>query len=544
MNTKVWVEGSEYILNEKNWVTAGGEADIYRIKNKAFKIFKNSTDRSLEERVLFADKWKKLNIARPEQIIKSKSGLPIGLVMPWLSGNPILMAFNNNWRTSNNVDLQTNAKWTEQLRYMISEVLNTGARMVDANEWNYLICKNDIWAIDSDSWCLPGIHATAQMPSIKDWHSPSESAESDWFAAAIVSFQLWSGIHPYKGTYAAIKKGDLQERMKQKISVLHKDVKVPSTTRNWNDIPKGLLNWYLDVFEHGDRQPMPPMSSWQNARAYVINNLIKASASGSLKTIFIRDCILRGNILSSNSVYTNMRGDAIAWLKDVKFNFVCESSPDVFTAFNLHNDNLELITEFSSQIIPNVNSVWCSDNLIWVLSNTNMLEVYNRTDINTHSYFKQISKWSRTVVDTFRNGNVPYAYELGGLCMWYEQDGYPVISRIKLFDGHKIIKALQIKDFILIASKKTKKDNTMLYMYNVHTQSIVFSKEIPEDNFIATSVGEKGILIIVNDGDVLLWNGSSMTSSDGDVLLSDDVITYEGKPYVFRNSKLFRVSNK
>ena len=32
---KVWVEGKEITLGQNNWVTSGGEADIYKIKNKA-----------------------------------------------------------------------------------------------------------------------------------------------------------------------------------------------------------------------------------------------------------------------------------------------------------------------------------------------------------------------------------------------------------------------------------------------------------------------------------------------------------------------------
>lgn len=50
----VWFDNQKFDLSETNWITSGGEADIYRIKNRAFKIFNNTNDRFLKERVAFS----------------------------------------------------------------------------------------------------------------------------------------------------------------------------------------------------------------------------------------------------------------------------------------------------------------------------------------------------------------------------------------------------------------------------------------------------------------------------------------------------------
>ncbi|HKF58733.1 MAG TPA: hypothetical protein VKJ45_25060, partial [Blastocatellia bacterium] len=83
-----------------------------------------------------------------------------------------------------------------------------------------------------------------------------------WFAFAIVSFQIFTGLHPYKGTYhpfigSVDKSSMLDERMKANISVLHPGVTMPSTCLPLNVIPPAYLDWYRATFESGVRQSPP-----------------------------------------------------------------------------------------------------------------------------------------------------------------------------------------------------------------------------------------------------------------------------------------------
>lgn len=541
MNMRVWVDGKDFLLNDKNWITAGGEADIYKVQNKAFKILKNPKDRNLQERVLFAQQWKSLNIAKPEALIKSQSGDVLGLVMPWINGDPLLMAFNNNWRQTHNVTSDTDALWTEQIRVLVDRVLASGARMVDANEWNYLISKNNIWAIDADSWCIPGMHATAQMPSIKDWHTPVESPESDWFAAAVVSFQLWTGIHPYKGNIDGFKKGDMPERMRQNVSVLHNGVKVPSVTRDWNAIPKGLLNWYLDVFEQGGRDPMPPSSTWNAIKVVTVANMLKQVVSGVLNKIPLVDGLLKGQALVVTGNYVDLSLRPIAW-HNKQSDFMWETYPSVFTSIAKTNDVLTLTTEFSETVFDKVDTYWINDNFLWVLYDDSLC-AYSREDLMNKSYFRQAARWPRTS-NMSLHGNVSWAFELGGVCAWYVKDNGPMVSRLKFLDGHKILRIVQAGQYLLVASKASKKGATELSLFDTVTEKKVFTQDIPENTFNAVQVGKNGLLIVVEDGQIWLWNGSSMSKTDGDVLLSDNLLSYEGKPFIERKSKIFRLSNK
>ena len=57
------------------------------------------------------------------------------------------------------------------------------------------------------------------MDSVRDRHAAGWNEGTDWFSFALVSFQMFVGIHPYKGKHPALK--TLDERMAQNVSVLH-----------------------------------------------------------------------------------------------------------------------------------------------------------------------------------------------------------------------------------------------------------------------------------------------------------------------------------
>ena len=539
---KVWVEGKEITLGQNNWVTSGGEADIYKIKNKAYKIFKDHKDRYLEDRLVFSNKWASLNVARLESIIRNKSGNPIGIVVPWLDGEPLLMAFNNNWRNDHRVDFPLTGEWTEQIRIIVDGVLKSGARMVDANEWNYIIQKGCIWALDTDSWCIPGVHATAQMPSIKDLHYPVESIEADWFAAAVVTFQLWTGIHPYKGNIDGFKKGDISERMKKNISVLHADVRVPSVTRDWRNIPKGLLSWYIDVFEGGGRMPMPSKNRWEQGVNISPVAVFKNIIHGAVKKLFVQEGSYKQGAVIKNGEVFRHDGIKLNFLTN-DIDLVWEYSPDSYAGIKRHLDVLNIIDEFNNLQIDNVIGYWVIDNILWV-KHIDSLVAYTKETIGSNSYLVPRSKWAVSTQSLLKSGNICWAYELGGLISWFLIDGYPVVKRLKVFDGSKFIRVMQCGKYLTIVHKKNSSTGQFLSLYDVVSDAVVFESDISDSIFNATLIGRDCLFIVVDDGDVWLWNGHSMSKTDGDVLLSDNLFSFHQKPFIERNGHIFKLSNK
>jgi hypothetical protein len=111
--------------------------------------------------------------------------------------------------------------------------------------------------IDVNSWKTPSYGATAIMPSIRDWSTNDFNEGTDWFSFAIVAFQLFVGIHPFKGKHKGYKKNDFRQRIIDGVSVFNTEVTLPPTVRDFNLIPSSYKDWFFKMFEHGNRKPPP-----------------------------------------------------------------------------------------------------------------------------------------------------------------------------------------------------------------------------------------------------------------------------------------------
>src|SRR6185503_5179382 len=93
------------------------------------------------------------------------------------------------------------------------------------------------------------------------------------------------GIHPYKGNYPPLqqiadKTNKLDTRMRNNVSVLHRDVTVPASCLPFTVIPPVYLDWYRAVFEEGQRLAPP-----DNVRA-VLQLAPQAAVSQIETTVF------------------------------------------------------------------------------------------------------------------------------------------------------------------------------------------------------------------------------------------------------------------
>jgi hypothetical protein len=185
-------------------------------------------------------------------------------------------------------------KLIQKLRDIVQHIHDHNILVVDLNEMNFLSDDNfgQIFAIDTDSYQTPGYPATAIMDSVRDRHATKFTQETDWFSYGIISFQMFVGIHPYKGKHPSIK--DMDERMQKNISVFSRDVKVPHVCYPLDVIPDVYKQWYKAVFEDGKR--MPPPTDFQ-AVALVIAPVVKKIA-GSNNFEINEMLVLDGNILA------------------------------------------------------------------------------------------------------------------------------------------------------------------------------------------------------------------------------------------------------
>jgi hypothetical protein len=192
--------------------------------------------------------------------------------------------FPKAFRQRNNLTPELTLRLVRQLQTGVSHIHSRGILIVDLNELNFLVSTDfsELFFIDVDSYQTPSFPATVLMESVRDRHAKTFSFDSDWFSFAVVSFQMFIGIHPFKGTYPPFQHlpdnaAKLDERMRANISVLHSGVSVPAACLPFSVIPPNYLDWYRAVFEQGKR--LAPPQAVQAAITIVGPSMVQSIAS-------------------------------------------------------------------------------------------------------------------------------------------------------------------------------------------------------------------------------------------------------------------------
>ena len=260
---KYFIRGkNEVILNQNNFVSKGGEGSVFRKGKVSYKIYEDPNKMIPEAKIKELHLIKKSNVIKPQDIILDKRNTIVGFTMDWVNGIPLCKLFTNDFRKRNGVTEDTTMQLVENIKLTINEIHKANCLIVDGNEFNYLTDNKKYttpFFIDVNSYQTPSFPATAIMPSIRDWNSRTFSELTDWFSFAIIACQLFIGIHPFKGKHPKYKKRDLETRMRNNISIFHKKVRVPPPTRNFNLIPTKYMEWFIELFNNGNRIEPPEL---------------------------------------------------------------------------------------------------------------------------------------------------------------------------------------------------------------------------------------------------------------------------------------------
>lgn len=268
-------------LSKKDFVASGGEGSIYAQGNKAFKIYLKPEKMIPEQKIEDLSSINNYNVIKPEELVLVK-GTPVGYSMRYVKDTYALcQLFTPAFKKRNGLSQDMILNIIKNFQSNIEDIHLSGSLVVDLNEMNFLVDNGfkEVYCIDVDSYQTVHYPATALMDSVKDWHANGKwTKESDWFSWAIVSFQLFMGIHPYKGKHTTLK--NLPDRMKGNVSVFHKDVTVPKMVSNFDIIPKVLRDWYQAVFDNGFRGK-PPFDL--NTAVRVISSMEKINSTDQLE---------------------------------------------------------------------------------------------------------------------------------------------------------------------------------------------------------------------------------------------------------------------
>jgi hypothetical protein len=278
-------------LSKADFKASGGEGDVYVKGDTAYKIFADPSRMIPEAKIAELAALSHPNIVRPREVVTDSADVPVGYSMRYVDNAvPLCKTFPATFRNRVGLSPQRVCDLVRKLRVGVDHVHAHGILVVDLNEMNVLVGESldEVFFLDVDSYQTKSFPATALMDSVRDRHASAFDDGTDWFAFAIVTFQMFVGIHPYRGTYPPFlgtvdKDKRLDARMRSNISVLHAGVTLPPATLPFTVIPPAYLDWYTRVFEDGARLA-PPLSPGLSVR--VATAVPRSTSGGAAFDVF------------------------------------------------------------------------------------------------------------------------------------------------------------------------------------------------------------------------------------------------------------------
>lgn len=474
--------GKEISLTDKQYVAEGGEGKIYSNAGKAYKICfdgKMTDVKKLNELKVLNEPY----IIAPENIIFETNGNPIGYSMKFIDSSKAFsfaQALSKSYRDRENITNNNVIELCKKLKSGFEFVHSKKCLIVDANENNFLVSKDlkDIYFIDVNSYQTPHFPATAIMSSIRDWKSNTFNELTDWFSYAVLTFQLFIGIHPFRGgnhPKITAKEPELKtrQRVEQSISVLNKDTKYPiNATYPIGTIPKAYLDWYISLFEKGQRS-VPP------------DNFQAAIFVKQLKTIISKIKFTKVSELPGKPSYF--------------FDSVIATDTNNFD-FKNSKMSINQKPEQHEQVLANHYKDGES--------------VYKTFLLGNKMVSKKIGSCSLYSTTLF-NGCFVQNWFANNLFTLYNENGYPQIN-VKELKGHKVLDALYQNNVLLVSSY----DGKAYYNHMVFVDSGNYTISTIKTNAynpIVGCVSRSGMVILKNENSELY-----LTNKDGKTTIIED----------------------
>jgi hypothetical protein len=500
----------------KDYIASGGEGTIYRHNHLCCKLYHDPSKMIPEGKILELREIKTKNVMAPKDVIYDpKTKKPIGFTMPFLSDTEYLVRiFSRKFKKDNNITPEMTVELVKNMREMLDSLHKENIIVGDYNELNTLTDNKTYvipYAIDVDSYQTRSFLCTAIMDSIRDRTLPFGifKDSSDWFSWAIVTFQLYTGIHPYKGNHPNYGASDLDQRMKDNISVFNKDVKMPAICRDFSVIPKAHLEWYKVVFEKNDRTKPP---------------LPDAVFCGSYKPIIVMDA----SGLNIDLVH-NYQDDIIDvyYFNNTRYvittKAIYQNTTEVFKFTQKPKDILLTTAEFSDKLIIAVKSkdavsfftlekeeisringtdfMYCNGS-IYTINNGDLVENY----FPILGKIKHIAKKVANIVNSSKLFQGIVIQDIFGNMMFtipYENKKCANINVPEL-KGYRIIDAKRINKFCVLIAEKNGKFDRFIFLFdktfNTYELRIDSNTDIRSVNLM---VKQNGMAVTIKEDNTL-----------------------------------------
>lgn len=282
---KVYIKGDEISLTPKMSIGKGGEADIYKVDNIVYKLYKQPdhpdflTEQEKQATELrLAEIQNKLKLFPknlpskaivPIDLITDKKGSTIlGYTMRFLPDTEVLLKYGERQYRENGVSEDEMVRILVDLYNTVGCVHTTGIVLGDFNDLNVLVKDEEAFIIDFDSCQFGKFYCRVYTTRFVDpllcddtmVLNKAYNANSDWFSYATMVMQSLLFVGPYGGIYKPKNKNSriiALARPKHKITVFNSEVVYPKPARHYSILPDDLLQYFHEVFEKDKRDVFP-----------------------------------------------------------------------------------------------------------------------------------------------------------------------------------------------------------------------------------------------------------------------------------------------
>jgi hypothetical protein len=265
--TTVLLAGKRVRLDDRDLLGVGGEGRVFRVKDRAVKVFFAMTDARKNKLAAFPAGLPS-RVIGPLELCTDTNGETIGYAMRALDAAiDVHRVAQRKWREAN----MTAAELLAVFRELTTTLAQLHARAIvlgDLNDGNVVLTRSAAdaafqpWLIDADSMqfarfpCVVA-HERFLDPRLYgvDLSRGALSRESDWYALAVMFFASLLCVHPYGGAHASYP--TLLRRAEARHSVLQADVKLPHAAFRPEILDDDTLAWFASVFDRDARTPIP-----------------------------------------------------------------------------------------------------------------------------------------------------------------------------------------------------------------------------------------------------------------------------------------------
>lgn len=534
-------KGTAIVLTDNDFIDAGGEGKAYRYGDKVCKIYFNPDHMIPDAKIMELGVLTRPNIIKPEEILMDGSGKSVGFTMKFAPGYPLTEFFTNGFRKDNNILDSTINDIVKIIVDTIVHIHDKGCLIVDGNELSYVVnlvnkLLKTVHFIDVDSYQTKSYKPTAIHDNTRDLHSTGYSPLTDWFGAAIVLCWLYVGVHPFSGgKHPKYKKKGLEnmvDRMTDNISIFNKDVKLGSKIRDLSCIPENYRNWFIDLFENGNRCP-PPGAPGRVVLTPVYTKKIKGTDNFDIVLLkeFSGDIVLYRRT-SGSTIVTTMEpsGQGSKYNYFINSNLVLSSDSNMdvllskissIPAFVIHRDGKFVFkspqgNSYGSQSYGYQfgTSKFMLDNILYIKNGGDLISVdLNETIFGDTKKITASMKnsWnvmphSSTMMDGFL---LQKALGKQFLYIPVPSKNQCMIVKVPELDGYRIVAGKYSNNICMLVGKKGSVYNKIIlrfaHDFSMHDCRVIEDVDIDSINF---AVLDNGICASMEDGKLVLFRNT------------------------------------